>query len=719
MGRGYKKQKRRALRTLCAALLTGILTASMVCPAFAETARATTMKLEKIEGTVSLKTINGTSRKPTVGMRLLNGNTLETAARSYAYVSLDATKAVKVDQNSVVSLRQNGKQLELFVKSGQLFFNVSKKLGASESMNVRTSTMVTGIRGTCGVLEKVSSEKSKLYLIEGQVTLGTGQNATVVNGGQVATIVNTFKPETGEKPGAGEIQQHVIVQTMIEKAIPPVALQAIVDDPVLKNKIEKTTSLKIEKIEAALEEFKKAEAASNESEKAPSEEEQKETGQETSSDSTNSTPTDTPTGGGDVPSTPSDGGNTEEITADSQKLTGVVSLAALNAALATPQTQTVIMDSDAKLALKSGETLSIPTGKTLEVQSRIDGNETDGYTYGFSMYSGSTLAVSDGAILKISGAIGPGGKIDVGEKEGATISVGAGGQLLVNQLNLNTGSSLTNEGTLDGGNISGGTNTTITNNSLIKLWGSYTTDGSAADGYKGSENRVLILGANSSSMPKGSLLAVNSTKNMYCYANQLNATVATYMNNSANAPWTFQKDAIVPSGAEVVLSDFSANLDTDLDADLDTELDLGAHKLVVQGALTFKGNVNITGTGAPLSETATPSALIYLTGNGTLSFDYAASGIIQNKSEKTGCYVIGGDSDVLKTEGRLNWSGPNIQVVSGVTDVQYTLMDISQTTDKKINAPVYVNLNGGTLGFNSGTLTRSNSTTNPSTDSTS
>ena len=46
-------------------------------------------------------------------------------------------------------------------------------------MNVRTSTMVTGIRGTCGVIESVSSKASKLYLIEGKVTLGTGKNANV------------------------------------------------------------------------------------------------------------------------------------------------------------------------------------------------------------------------------------------------------------------------------------------------------------------------------------------------------------------------------------------------------------------------------------------------------------------------------------------------------------------------------------------------------------
>ena len=67
--------------------------------------RATTMKLEKTTGTVTLKTQNGTARKITGGMRLYNGNTLQTGADSYAYVSLDSSKAVKMDENSQATLR--------------------------------------------------------------------------------------------------------------------------------------------------------------------------------------------------------------------------------------------------------------------------------------------------------------------------------------------------------------------------------------------------------------------------------------------------------------------------------------------------------------------------------------------------------------------------------------------------------------------------------------
>ena len=144
--------KKLNLKGVVCALLACALVVMPVAPAKAATARATTMKLEKTEGTVTLKTQNGSARKITRGMRLLNGNTLKTEKYSYAYVSLDSSKAVKLDQSSAATLRQNGKELELLVKSGKLFFNVSQKLGAKESMNVRTSTMVTGIRGTCGVV---------------------------------------------------------------------------------------------------------------------------------------------------------------------------------------------------------------------------------------------------------------------------------------------------------------------------------------------------------------------------------------------------------------------------------------------------------------------------------------------------------------------------------------------------------------------------------------
>ena len=58
-------------------------------------------------------------------MKLYSGYTISTSAKSYAYVSLDSTKVVKLDASTKVEVRKSGSKLELLVSSGELFFNVS------------------------------------------------------------------------------------------------------------------------------------------------------------------------------------------------------------------------------------------------------------------------------------------------------------------------------------------------------------------------------------------------------------------------------------------------------------------------------------------------------------------------------------------------------------------------------------------------------------------
>lgn len=356
------RRKKINLKAIVCALMSSAMILTLVTPASAATARATTMKLEKTEGTVTLKTQNGSTRKITKGMRLYNGNTLSTAKYSYAHISLDSTKAVKLDQSSSATLRQSGKQLELLVKSGKLFFNVSKKLSAKESMNVRTSTMVTGVRGTCGVVEFVSSKQSKLYLIEGQVTLGTGSNATVVQGGQVATVILQDKPATSEpgKPDKGD-QNVIAVEKLPEKNIPPVALQEIVADPVLQEKIEKTTELKIEKIEEALEQFEKEEAERIEQEKAEQEKDEEKDQEKEQDEKKEDESTSSSGDGSYTPGTPAP---------TSATLYGTVSAAAINVALKSYSKVTV-----AASGTDTGDAAGNTTTITLEENVTIPQNK--------------------------------------------------------------------------------------------------------------------------------------------------------------------------------------------------------------------------------------------------------------------------------------------------------------------------------------------------------
>ena len=137
----------------------------------AATAKGTTLRLEQTEGTATLKNANGTAKSIKTGMKLYNGDNVTTDKSSYAYISLDGTKAVKTDENSSVTIKQNGTENEVMVDSGSLIFNVTVPLEKKESLNIRTSTMITGVRGTIGFAKKISDEESEIYILEGKVEL--------------------------------------------------------------------------------------------------------------------------------------------------------------------------------------------------------------------------------------------------------------------------------------------------------------------------------------------------------------------------------------------------------------------------------------------------------------------------------------------------------------------------------------------------------------------
>lgn len=202
----------------------------------AATARATTMKLDSFKGSVTVKTMNGSQRKASKGMRLLNGYEISTGKNSEAYINLDNTKAVKLDEGAKVQVRQSGKKLELMVKSGKIFFNVTQPLKADESMYVRSSTMVAGVRGTSGYV-MIDQKQSKLYLLEGKIGLTkidpvTSEAEIVeIKGGQVASSSRKIIQET-------EVVA-VQVERFIEAQVPKFVLEEVVKDTKLQEKIDK------------------------------------------------------------------------------------------------------------------------------------------------------------------------------------------------------------------------------------------------------------------------------------------------------------------------------------------------------------------------------------------------------------------------------------------------------------------------------------------------
>lgn len=138
------------MKRIAALLFTALFLMSAAASMFTETATASAMRLEAVTGTVTVRNASGVEQTVRDGMRLYNGYAIATGASSEAYVSLDSSKAVKLGSSGQIQIQRSGKRLEVSVISGELFFNVTAPLKDDESLNVRTSTMVTGIRGSFG-----------------------------------------------------------------------------------------------------------------------------------------------------------------------------------------------------------------------------------------------------------------------------------------------------------------------------------------------------------------------------------------------------------------------------------------------------------------------------------------------------------------------------------------------------------------------------------------
>ena len=270
------------LMSLC--LVASLATSALAAPAKTSGA-ANTLRLESTEGSVQLKNAVGKNLKITKGARLYSGYALATKKASYAYVSLDDTKAVKLDASTSTEVFQSGKKLELKVNSGRIFFNVSAPLKSDESLTIRTSNMVTGVRGTCGWVETVDRHTTRISLLEGKLTvtstdpLTQTQRTTTIVGGQTATIVY-HGPEQGsasETPIEDETiqdliedgvikEEHIIVsetgltvETLQEEDVPGAVAVEVKKDPALQEKIEESTKLSVPEIIGDAEERVEAE----------------------------------------------------------------------------------------------------------------------------------------------------------------------------------------------------------------------------------------------------------------------------------------------------------------------------------------------------------------------------------------------------------------------------------------------------------------------------
>ena len=200
--------RRRMLRKGLALVLVLILALGTALPIMAEDNTAKAVRLEKTEGEVSVLSAAGKAQDARSGLRLYSGYHVITEAKSYAWLSLDTDRVAKADENTDLEIRRTRRKLEVLAASGNVYFNVNRPLEKDETLNIRTSTIAMGVRGTTGWVEVVDGWVSRVYLLEGSVSATvtdpvSGQSKTLTVGPGQCGEFRVFDPSTpGEKVSA-------------------------------------------------------------------------------------------------------------------------------------------------------------------------------------------------------------------------------------------------------------------------------------------------------------------------------------------------------------------------------------------------------------------------------------------------------------------------------------------------------------------------------------
>ena len=143
---------------------------------------ATTMRLLRVQGTVSIEDSKGVTKPVIDNLRFKSGDALNTGSDGLASVGLDDAKIVTLQNDSRAEFRKKNKQLELKLTKGAVFFNVTEKLKDDEKFEIKTSTMTAGIRGTSGIIYYDSKDANRETVA---ITDGT-------------VVVSATNPETNE-----------------------------------------------------------------------------------------------------------------------------------------------------------------------------------------------------------------------------------------------------------------------------------------------------------------------------------------------------------------------------------------------------------------------------------------------------------------------------------------------------------------------------------------
>ncbi len=228
------KENRTAARFLILLLMVLVLAGCL--PVRAESYDAGTMRLLRYEGEVEILDKDGQPRFVLENVRFASGETMQTGSGSMASVSLDSAKIVTLGADTRVSFSQESSHLLLRLLEGTIFLDVQEKLDENESLDIQTSTMTIGIRGTMVCVshsEDEQASRSQIMLLEGKTDLdyldASGSHRLLpLSAGQKADVLQSGGDGGGATPAVSQLSAG---------DIPVLVRRIISEDPAVRQRV--------------------------------------------------------------------------------------------------------------------------------------------------------------------------------------------------------------------------------------------------------------------------------------------------------------------------------------------------------------------------------------------------------------------------------------------------------------------------------------------------
>ena len=181
----------------CRIVILVVIFALCLGGALADSYTANTMRLLRYEGDVRIEDASGQPRFIMENARFDSGEAMVTGADGIASVGLDDSKIVTLDVNTRVEFAKSSNALKLTVSEGQLLLDVRQKLDENQTLDIQTSTMAVGIRGTIVYVREQPADAEAQ--IPGGTTLGVLEGVAEITYQDQAGAARTLAVPAGQK----------------------------------------------------------------------------------------------------------------------------------------------------------------------------------------------------------------------------------------------------------------------------------------------------------------------------------------------------------------------------------------------------------------------------------------------------------------------------------------------------------------------------------------